>query len=192
MTLLDNTCGVDECGRGPLAGPVVAAAVILLRPITGLKDSKTLSRNRIKTLAEEIRDNSLWALGEASCEEIDDLNILRASLLAMERAVAALDTPPTGRIFIDGNKVPAGLAGRAEAIVQGDSKVPAISAASIVAKDHRDRLMAQLDDVYPGYGLAQHAGYPTKAHLDALARLGPCPEHRRSFGPVRRALKSTR
>ncbi len=182
--------GVDEVGRGPLAGPVVAAAVILdpLRPIDGLADSKKLSEARREALAPVIREHALvWALGRAEVEEIDALNILHASLLAMRRAVLALATAPEFAL-IDGNRCPE-LPCPAEAVVKGDSRVAAISAASILAKVARDREMVELDAVYPGYGLAGHKGYPSPAHLDALARLGVTPIHRRSFAPVRRLLQ---
>ena len=180
------TAGVDEAGRGPLAGPVCAAAVILdpARPIAGLDDSKRLSERRRDALEPEIKARALaWAVAWASAAEIDALNILKASLLAMSRAVAALDPPP-GRVLVDGNRLPV-LACPAEAIVGGDGLVAAIGAASILAKVARDRLMCRLDAEYPGYGFAVHKGYPTRAHRDALVRLGPCSEHRRSFGPVR-------
>lgn len=182
-------CGVDEVGRGPLAGPVVAAAVILdpARPIEGLKDSKRLSERCREMLLEEIRDKAIcWALGRAEVEEIDRLNILHASLLAMRRAVEGLSIRPE-HALVDGNKLP-DLAITAEAIVGGDATVPAISAASIVAKVTRDREMVELDKRYPGYGLAGHKGYPTKAHMEALQQLGVTPIHRRSFAPVRRLL----
>lgn len=182
--------GVDEVGRGPLAGPVVAAAVILdpLRPIAGLADSKQLSETRREALAPVIRECALaWALGRAEVEEIDALNILQASLLAMRRAVLTLSTAPEFAL-IDGNRCPE-LPCPAEAVVKGDSRVAAISAASIIAKVARDHEMIALDAQYPGYGLAGHKGYPSPAHLDALARLGVTPIHRRSFGPVRRLLQ---
>jgi ribonuclease HII len=181
--------GVDEVGRGPLAGPVVAAAVILdpARPIEGLADSKTLSAARRQALAAQIRTEALaWALGRAEVEEIDRLNILRASLLAMQRAVAALALAPA-RILVDGKHRPPGLP-QAEPVIGGDATVPAISAASIIAKVARDAELDALDAVHPGYGLARHKGYPTAEHLAALARLGPSACHRRSFGPVRRLI----
>ncbi|MDQ7990384.1 MAG: ribonuclease HII [Candidatus Dactylopiibacterium sp.] len=179
-------CGVDEAGRGPLCGPVVAAAVILdpARPIVGLADSKKLSERRRDQLALEIRAHALaWAIAEASVEEIDRLNILHATMLAMRRAVEALGVVP-GEVLVDGNRVPAGLASPARAIVRGDALEPAISAASILAKTHRDALLVALDARYPAYGFALHKGYPTAAHLAALALHGATPEHRRSFGPV--------
>lgn len=181
--------GVDEAGRGPLAGPVVAAAVILdpARPITGLADSKKLSPAQRERLATEIRAKALaWALGRAEVEEIDHINILHASLRAMQRAVAALHIAPE-QVLVDGNRCPA-LAYPCEAIIKGDATVPAISAASILAKVARDAELRQLHDSYPHYGFAQHKGYPTAAHRDALRRYGPCPEHRRSFAPVADAL----
>lgn len=181
--------GVDEVGRGPLAGAVVAAAVILdpEQPIEGLADSKKLSEKKREALAVEIRAKAkAWALGRAEVEEIDDINILHASLLAMRRAVLALEIQP-GHALIDGNRCPE-LPCTAEAIVKGDSKEAAISAASILAKVARDNEMVALDAVYPGYGLARHKGYPSQQHLQALAELGATPIHRRSFGPVRRAL----
>lgn len=182
--------GVDEVGRGPLAGPVVAAAVILdpQRPIVGLADSKKLSEKRRELLADKIRKNALsWALGRAEVEEIEEINILQASLLAMRRAVEALDTTPD-HALIDGNRCPVGLLCSAEAIVGGDGSEEAISAASIIAKVARDREMQELDTRYPGYGLARHKGYPTKAHIEALKTLGVSEIHRRSFGPVKRLL----
>lgn len=184
-------CGVDEAGRGPLCGPVVAAAVILdpARPIAGLADSKKLSARRRGELAELIRLQALaWAVAEASVEEIDRLNILHASLLAMRRAVEALDPRP-GLALIDGNRCPA-LPCEARAIVGGDASEPAISAASILAKTVRDAQMAVLDRAFPHYGLASHKGYPTAAHLAALKRHGVEAFYRRSFGPVRDILQN--
>jgi ribonuclease HII len=181
--------GVDEVGRGPLAGPVVAAAVILdpASSIAGLADSKCLTETRREELAVEIRARALaWALGRAEVEEIDRINILQASLLAMQRAVQALDPPPDYAL-IDGNRCPQ-LRCPAEAVIRGDASVAAISAASIIAKVARDEEMRAMDREYPGYGLASHKGYPSKAHLEALRRLGVTPIHRRSFGPVRRLL----
>ncbi len=188
-TTMELVAGVDEVGRGPLAGPVVAAAVILdpQRPIEGLADSKKLSEKRREVLAMEIRSGALaWALGRAEVAEIDELNILQASLLAMRRAVEAL-SPAAIHALVDGNRCPE-LPCSAEAIVGGDAKVPAISAASILAKVARDREMVALDARYPGYGLARHKGYPTKAHLIALAEQGVSEIHRRSFAPVRRLI----
>lgn len=183
--------GVDEAGRGPLAGPVSAAAVILdpARPISGLDDSKKLSPARRAILERAIQDHALaWAVAWSSVEEIDRLNILHASLLAMQRAVAALPIQPE-RILVDGNRCP-DFAGEAQAVIGGDGLVPAIGAASILAKVARDRLMVQMEEDFPGYGFAGHKGYPTRIHLEALRRLGPCPAHRRSFGPVRALLES--
>jgi ribonuclease HII len=180
------TAGVDEVGRGPLAGPVVAAAVILDpdRPIDGLRDSKLLTAERRQSLAVEIRAAALaWALGRADVAEIDRLNILRASHLAMQRAVAGLAVSAE-LVFVDGHLTPT-FAAPAVALVGGDDLMPAISAASILAKVARDAEMAELATRYPGYGLELHKGYATPAHLDALARLGPTPLHRQSFAPVR-------
>lgn len=187
--VLERLAGVDEVGRGPLAGPVVAAAVILDpgRQIDGLADSKKLSERRRESLAEIIKKDALaWALGRAEVDEIDQLNILQASLLAMQRAVQALPVAAE-HALVDGIHCPE-LTCRAEAVIKGDSRVPAISAASILAKVARDREMIALDRRYPGYGLAQHKGYPTKAHILALETLGVSTIHRRSFGPVKRLL----
>ena len=181
--------GVDEAGRGPLAGPVVAAAVILddRQPIAGLADSKVLSPRKRERLFDEIRAKALaCCIAEASVEEIDRLNILQASLLAMRRAVEGLRLVPR-RVLVDGNQLPA-LNMPAAAIVSGDAKVPAISAASILAKVYRDRLCLALDRDYPDYGFAAHKGYPTAAHLAALRQHGACPVHRRSYAPVRAVL----
>lgn len=191
MKQLDPVCGVDEVGRGPLAGPVVAAAVILdpAKPISGLRDSKKLSERRRQQLDLEIREVALcWSIARAEVEEIDRLNILQASLLAMQRAVSSLALAPA-HAMVDGNRLPK-LACSAEAIVGGDDRVDCISAASIIAKVARDNEMTLLDEQYPGYGLARHKGYPTKAHLTALTELGISPVHRRSFGPVRRLLET--
>lgn len=182
--------GVDEVGRGPLAGPVVAAAVILdpERPIAGLADSKKLSKKRREQLFELIQQNALaWAIGRAEVEEIDQINILQASLLAMQRAVAQIEPLPR-HALIDGNKCPQ-LPCTAEAIIKGDIKVPAISAASILAKVVRDREMMEMDRLYPGYGFSGHKGYPSAQHLAALRLLGVSPIHRRSFAPVRKLLE---
>ena len=184
------TAGVDEAGRGPLAGPVCAAAVILdpQRPIEGLNDSKKLSAKRREALAPLIRERALaWGIGWASVEEIDEVNILEATYLAMERALAALQVKPEF-IVIDGNRAPHHLAVPFETIVKGDALVPAISAASILAKTARDALMTELDSQYPGYGFAKHAGYGTAAHVEALARLGVSPVHRRTFEPIKSML----
>lgn len=183
--------GVDEAGRGPLAGPVVAAAVILddRQPIAGLADSKKLSAARRDQLYDEIRAKALCCcVAQASVEEIDHLNILQATLLAMQRAVAGLRLKP-GLVLVDGNRLPL-LEMRAEAIVKGDAKVAAISAASILAKVTRDRGLELLDQRYPQYGFARHKGYGTAEHLQALRVHGPCPEHRRSFAPVAQAERS--
>ena len=182
--------GVDEAGRGPLAGPVVAAAVILdeLHPIKGLADSKVLTALRREKLFDEIRAKALCcAIASASVEEIDRLNILQATLLAMQRAVEALRLPPH-RVVVDGNRVPR-LKVPVAAVVKGDAKVAAISAASILAKVQRDRLCHELHERHPDYGFASHKGYPTAEHLEALLRLGPCDAHRRSYAPVRAALE---
>ncbi len=182
-------CGVDEVGRGPLAGPVVAAAVILDRghPISGLADSKKLSEKRREQLYVEICEHALcWSLGRAEADEIDQINILQASLLAMQRAVEGLQLKPQ-HALVDGNRLPQ-LECSAEAVIKGDEKVACISAASIIAKVTRDREMVALDARYPGYGLARHKGYPTRQHLQALQDLGVTQLHRRSFGPVRRLL----
>ena len=182
-------CGVDEAGRGPLAGPVCAAAVILdeNRPIEGLADSKKLSERQRDRLAPLIRERALaWAVGWAEVEEIDRLNILQATLLAMRRAVLALEIRPQ-RVLVDGLYCPqTGIPG--EAIVKGDSKVAAISAASILAKTARDELMLRLHELHPHYGFAEHKGYPTAAHLAALREHGVSAVHRRSFKPVRELL----
>jgi ribonuclease HII len=182
-------CGVDEAGRGPLAGPVVAAAVILDpdKPIVGLNDSKKLSAKRRATLAVEIRAKALaWAVAEASVEEIDRINILQASLLAMRRAVDGLALRPE-RALIDGNQCPR-LDCPAEAIVGGDGKVASIAAASILAKTERDAGMLALHAAYPMYGFDRHKGYPTAFHLQALRAHGPCSVHRRSYAPVAQLL----
>jgi ribonuclease HII len=189
----DTVAGIDEAGRGPLAGPVVAAVVVLGRgqSIAGVRDSKQLNAAQRGEAAARIREEAwAWALGEASRVEIDELNILQATLLAMQRAFAGLAVLP-GRVEVDGNRAPrlAGYEGVIETVVDGDRLRQAIGAASILAKVHRDQLMDQLHANYPGYGFGQHKGYPTAAHRAALAALGLCPEHRRSFGPVRAALR---
>lgn len=185
------TAGVDEVGRGPLCGDVVTAAVILdpNNPITGLNDSKKLTEKRRETLYLEIKEKALsFCIARASVAEIDELNILQASLLAMHRAVAGLSVQPEF-VLVDGNRVP-NWPYRAQAVVKGDSRVPAIAAASILAKVTRDREMAEFDTVYPGYGMAGHKGYPTKVHLEALKQLGITPIHRRSYAPVRAIVEA--
>lgn len=194
MLSAERLAGVDEAGRGPLAGPVYAAAVILdpARPIEGLRDSKQLSPQQRARLAIEIRATALaWQIAWADVEEIDCLNILGATLLAMRRAVSGLVLRPS-LVQVDGNRLPflTDCCDRVEAVVKGDSLVAAISAASILAKDARDALMPELERAYPGYQLAAHKGYPTPDHLTALARLGPCPQHRRSFAPVQAVIIS--
>lgn len=183
--------GVDEVGRGPLCGAVVTAAVILdpNRPILGLNDSKKLTESRREKLFDEICEKALsWHIARAEVEEIDELNILHATMLAMQRAVEGLHITPK-MAMIDGNRCPK-LTMPSEAVVKGDSKVPAIAAASILAKVSRDREMAAFELIYPGYGIGGHKGYPTPVHLEALARLGPTPIHRRSFAPVRLAYEA--
>lgn len=186
-------CGVDEAGRGPLAGAVVAGAVVLdpENPIVGLKDSKKLTAARREFLFEQIQLKAkAWGIGEASPAEIDQINILQATMLAMRRAIEDLTTRLGGwpdKALIDGNRCPE-LPIAAEAIVKGDTKEPAISAASILAKVTRDRQMVSLHELHPEYGFAQHMGYPTEAHFAALKEFGACPEHRRSFSPVRNVL----
>lgn len=184
---IDLIAGVDEVGRGPLVGAVVTAAVILdpNNPITGLADSKKLSEKKRLLLEKEIKEKALaWSLGRAEPEEIDELNILHATMLAMQRAVEGLAIQPKF-VFIDGNRLPK-LSVPAQAVVKGDSLVAEISAASILAKVARDKEMEDLDKQYPEYAFARHKGYPTKLHLEKLAELGPIPQHRRSFGPVKR------
>lgn len=186
-------CGVDEAGRGPLAGAVVAGAVVLdpQNPIAGLKDSKKLSALRREFLFEQIQLKAkAWGIGEASPAEIDEINILQATMLAMRRAIEDLTTRLGGwpdKALIDGNRCPE-LPISAEAIVKGDAKEPAISAASILAKVTRDRQMMALHELHPQYGFAQHMGYPTEAHFTALKEFGACDQHRRSFSPVRNVL----
>ena len=186
---LAPVAGVDEVGRGPLAGPVTAAAVILdpARIPQGLGDSKALSSTKRERLYAEIMGSAQVSVAHATVEEIDALNILRASHLAMERAVAGLGAPPA-HVLVDGNLIPAGLKGRAEAIVKGDAKSLSIAAASIIAKVTRDRIMVDLAQQHPGYGWEINAGYPTKQHLEALLNLGVTPWHRRSFRPVHNIL----
>ena len=189
-------CGVDEAGRGPLVGAVVAGAVVLdpNNPIAGLKDSKKLTTARREYLYEQIMEKAkAWGVGEASPAEIDDINILQATMLAMRRAVEDLTSRLGGwpdKALIDGNRCPE-LPIVAEAIIKGDAKEPAISAASIIAKETRDRQMMSLHERHPEYGFAQHMGYPTEAHFAALKQYGACDQHRRSFSPVRKVLEST-
>lgn len=181
--------GVDEAGRGPLAGPVVAAAVVLdpRRPVMGLQDSKKLSAASRERLAADLRSRAAaWSVASASVAEIDELNIRRATLLAMRRAVLGLTLRPT-RVLVDGLDRPE-LDMTCEAVVGGDASVSSISAASILAKVTRDRMMCNLDALFPDYGFARHNGYPTRDHMQALVRIGPCAAHRRTFGPVRRQL----
>jgi ribonuclease HII len=189
-------CGVDEAGRGPLVGAVVAGAVVLdpNRPIEGLRDSKKLTAVRREFLYQQIIEKAeAWGIGEASSHEIDEINILQATMLAMRRAVEDL-TSRLGawpdKALIDGNRCPE-LPIAVEAIIKGDAKEPAISAASILAKVTRDRQMQDLHEQYPQYGFAQHMGYPTVAHLAALMQYGACQQHRRSFSPVRKALETS-
>lgn len=187
--------GVDEAGRGPWAGPVTAAAVILdpARPVDGLTDSKKLSEKARDRLAPLIREQALaWCVAEAGVVEIDTLNIRQATFLAMQRAIAGVFTKTASAgalILIDGNALPADLPAPARAIIKGDLTEPSISAASILAKTHRDAQMASLCNTYPGYGFSGHKGYGTAAHAEALARLGPCPVHRQSFAPVKALLR---
>ena len=182
--------GVDEAGRGPLAGPVVAGAVILdeRQPITGLADSKKLSEKRREELAAEIVAKSLaWSCGWADAREIDCINILQATHLAMRRAIIGLRISPS-QVEVDGNRLPSlvfnGRQISGNAVIGGDALIPAISAASIIAKVQRDKMMRTMDAVYPDYGFGQHKGYGTESHRDLISRLGPCPQHRRSFRPI--------
>ncbi len=182
--------GADEAGRGPLVGSVVAAAVILdpNRPIKGLNDSKKLTEKKREMLFIEIQEKAIaWAIADATHQEIDEINILQASLLAMRRAVEALNIAPS-HVRVDGNKVPQGLVMSCEAVVGGDALHEEISAASILAKVTRDREMVELDQKYPQFGFAKHKGYPTKAHFEAIAVHGVIPEHRRSYAPVKKVL----
>lgn len=187
-----SVAGIDEAGRGPLAGAVVAAAVVLApgQTLPGVRDSKQLSAARREALVEQIHSSALdWCIGIATHAEIDTLNILHATMLAMSRAFAGLRVPP-GLVQIDGNRVPQleGFTGTVETVVGGDRSCPAISAASILAKVYRDQLMRELHAEYPDYGFDRHKGYPTAEHRAVLMALGPCPAHRRSFAPVRAAL----
>lgn len=189
MPRTELTVGVDEAGRGPLAGPVVAAAVILPEQyvLEGLTDSKKLSEKKRVVLALQIKQQALaWSVAEASASEIDNINILQASLLAMQRAVEALNINPD-RVLVDGNYAPT-LPQAVECIIKGDLIEPSISAASILAKQARDQMMLELDHVYPQYGFAQHKAYPTVQHRQALEQYGACKAHRRSFRPVRQVL----
>lgn len=189
---LPGVAGADEAGRGPLAGPVTAAAVILpdAFDLDGINDSKKLDAKQREALALRIQAEADFAIVFVEPEEIDRLNILRASMAAMVRAVQALSQPPL-RIIVDGNRTPEGMPAPCEAIVKGDASHAAIAAASILAKTARDRRMCELAEEYPMYGFDQHFGYPTPDHLDALRRHGPCPIHRRSFGPVRDLLQAS-
>lgn len=194
MELFDNIdggviAGVDEVGRGPLAGPVIAAAVILdpENPIEGLMDSKKISEKKRILLSKEIQEKALsWAMGRAEHDEIDSINILQASLLAMKRAIESLSIKPE-LVLVDGVYCP-DIIYKVEAVIKGDCKIPAISAASIIAKVARDNEMIALENVYPGYGFSQHKGYPTKMHINALKELGISSIHRKSFSPVKRLL----
>lgn len=186
-------CGIDEAGRGPIAGPVVAAAVVLdpARPIAGLNDSKLIAAARREALAQLIRSRTLaWAIAQATVEEIERLDILRATLLAMRRAAEALDPRPD-EAWVDGNRCPE-LPFPSRAIAGGDRQHPAISAASILAKTERDAVMRRLHERYPHYRFDRHKGYPTTEHLALLARFGPAPVHRRTFAPVARLIASSR
>ena len=190
MPIAKLVAGVDEAGRGPLAGSVVAAAVILdaSRPIQGLTDSKKLSAAKRATLEQEIKLKArAWAIAESTQQEVDEINVLQASLLAMKRALLALEVKPW-QVLIDGNRLPSLSGYRMQAIVGGDLCEPCISAASILAKEYRDRQMLELDRLYPQYRFAQHKGYPTALHRELLKEHGVSPVHRRSFGPVRELL----
>jgi len=190
--MMPGVGGIDEAGRGPLAGPVVAAVVVVSsgQQIRGVRDSKQLSARRREQLAKDIRAQAIaWSLGQAEAGEIDALNILQATMLAMRRAVEGLDFAPA-QLRFDGNRAPdmPDYSGELETVIGGDRICVAISAASILAKVHRDQVMMTLDDQFPRYGFARHKGYPTAQHRDALAEFGPCPAHRRSFRPVRLAM----
>jgi ribonuclease HII len=187
---MSRIAGVDEAGRGPLAGPVMVAAVIVdpANVILGLADSKVLSAKRRASLEKEIIERSLaWSVIAVSAQDIDRLNILQATLLGMQKAIDQLPLLPD-EVWIDGNQAPASLTLRRRCIVDGDASVDCISAASILAKEARDRYLRDLDQHWPAYGFARHKGYPTREHLAALQQFGPCPEHRRSFAPVRRVI----
>lgn len=183
--------GVDEVGRGPLAGPVVASAVVLNNRalIKQLKDSKKCTPRQRERLYDLIVKECNWSIGQASVKEIDKLNIFQATMLAMERAIEALDVSPD-EVLIDGPHAPKGISMKAQCIIKGDEREPAISAASIIAKVTRDRMMAQYADQFPGFGFESHKGYGTKAHMDAIAQLGVCPIHRKTFRPVRVYIES--
>jgi ribonuclease HII len=188
MKLLEHiagAAGLDEAGRGPLAGPVVAAAVILPEgfDVRGLNDSKLLDQAQREAQESRIKEGAIWAICFVEPAEIDRLNILWASMAAMERAFAGLTVVP-GQAFVDGNRVPNSLLGIGQAIIKGDGKLACIAAASILAKTARDRYMKSMDEPYPGYGFSRNFGYPTPDHLESLRKLGPCEIHRRSFGPV--------
>lgn len=190
-----TVAGIDEAGRGPLAGAVVAAAVVLApgQTLAGVRDSKQLSAAQREALVEIIHSSALdWSIGLATHAEIDALNILHATMLAMSRAFAGLRLQP-GLVQVDGNRAPVldGFGGSVQTVIGGDRSCPAISAASILAKVHRDQLMMELHAEYPGYGFDRHKGYPTAAHREALLALGPCPAHRLSFAPVRAALRAS-
>ena len=194
LSLPRPVAGVDEAGRGPLAGPVVAAAVVAPDGWTlpGLDDSKKLTAARREALVDRIKEScTAWAIGSASEEEIDRLNILQATFLAMRRALDGLGVAPQA-VVVDGNRCIPGVPLPQMAVVEGDGKIATIAAASILAKTFRDRLMVELEEVWPGYGFSVHMGYPTAIHLKALVDLGPCPVHRKSFGPVRKRLEELR
>lgn len=191
MEFIEIICGIDEAGRGPLAGPVVAAAVILdsKRPISGLNDSKKLTEKRRDTLAAQIKEDALtWGIGVATADEIDTVNIRQANFLAMQRAFAQLAVMPT-HVLVDGNDPPP-IQCKVTCIIGGDASETCISAASILAKTHRDAMMVELCTQFPGYGFSKHKGYGVAAHLAVLRELGPSPVHRRSFRPVREALEA--
>jgi len=191
LTAYKLIAGVDEAGRGPLVGSVVAAAVILdeMQPIAGLNDSKKLTPKKRELLAEEIKEHAkAWSISSIEPEVIDEINILQASLLAMKKAIEGLLIEPDFAL-IDGNKLP-GLRCKAQAIVKGDARVQSIAAASILAKVERDKQMFELHKLYPQYEFDRHKGYPTKVHMALLEEHGPCPEHRKTFGPVRRLLEA--
>lgn len=194
LHLARPVAGVDEAGRGPLAGPVVAAAVVAPDGWTlpGLNDSKKLTAAKREALVDAIKNScTAWAIGSASEEEIDRVNILQATFLAMRRALDGLSSVPNA-VVVDGNRIIPGVSLPQQAVVEGDGRIATIAAASILAKTFRDRLMVELEELWPGYGFSVHMGYPTAVHLEALARLGPCPIHRKSFGPVRKRIEELR